>query len=206
MSLTRVIKHFILTLLTALTTLINHSVAQHLTHSAHSSPYAGEQTREIKSLSARDIEQLERGGGWGLAKAAELNGVPGPKHVLEFKDELDLSSEQEADIQRLFTEMQKQAIEKGKRLIRLERELEFRFRQGLFPEDELQKRMQELGAASADLRFVHLAAHLKTPSILTVDQLNRYNQLRGYTTASPCDRVPSGHDPEMWRLHNGCND
>ena len=189
-----------------LATLSNHSVAQHLTLSSHSSPYAGQQTRDIKSLSARDIEQLERGGGWGLAKAAELNGVPGPKHVLELKRELELSSEQEADIERLFTEMQKEAIEKGKRLIRLERELELRFRQGPFAEAELQKRMQELGTARADLRFAHLAAHLKTPSILTADQVKRYNQLRGYAATSPCDRVPSGHDPEMWRLHNGCND
>ena len=199
-------KFVISSLLTMLTTLSNHSVAQHMTHNSHASPYAGEQTREIKSLSARDIEQLERGAGWGLAKAAELNGVPGPKHVLELKRELELSSEQEAAIQRLFTAMQKDAIEKGKRLIRLERELELRFRQGTFPEAELKKRMQELGTARADLRFAHLAAHLKTPSILTADQIKRYNQLRGYAATSPCDRAPSEHDPEMWRLHNGCND
>ena len=199
-------QYFISSLLAVLATLSNHSVAQDMTHNSHSSSYVGQQTREIKSLSPRDIEQLERGAGWGLAKAAELNGVPGPKHVLELKRELVLSSEQEAATQRLFTAMQKEAIEKGKRLIRLERELELRFRQGPFPEAELQKRMQELGAARADLRFAHLAAHLKTPSILTADQIKRYNQLRGYAVTSPCDRVPSGHDPEMWRLHNGCND
>ena len=199
-------KYFLSSLVTVLATLCNHSGAQHMTHNSPSAPYAGQQTREIKSLSAKDIEQLERGAGWGLAKAAELNGVPGPKHVLELRRELELSSEQEAAIQRLFTAMQKEAIEKGKRLIRLERELELRFKQGPFPEAELQKRLQELGTARADLRFTHLAAHLKTPSILTADQVKQYNRLRGYAAASPCDRVPSGHDPEMWRLHNGCND
>ena len=125
---------------------------------------------------------------------------------MELKRELELSSEQEAAIQGVFSAMRKEAIEKGKQLIRLERELELRFRQGPFAEAELQERMQEVGTARADLRFTHLAAHLKTPSILTADQVKRYNQLRGYAVTSPCDRVPSGHDLEMWRLHHGCVD
>ena len=37
------------------------------------SPYTGQETRRIKSLSSEDIAELQRGGGWGLAKAAELN-------------------------------------------------------------------------------------------------------------------------------------
>ena len=28
--------------------------------------------------------------------------------------------------------------------------------------------------------------------------------LRGYA-GDPCDTVPAGHDPDMWRMHNGCN-
>jgi hypothetical protein len=51
------------------------------------SKYAGEEKREIKSLSATDIEELQNGKGWGLAKAAELNGIPGPVHLLEMKEE-----------------------------------------------------------------------------------------------------------------------
>ena len=61
---------------------------------SHKSKYAGEEKREIKSLSATDIEELQNGKGWGLAKAAELNGVPGPVHLLEMKEELELSAEQ----------------------------------------------------------------------------------------------------------------
>ena len=55
------------------------------------SKYAGEEKREIKSLSETDIEELKNGQGWGLAKAAELNGVPGPAHLLEMKNEIDLT-------------------------------------------------------------------------------------------------------------------
>ncbi len=59
-------------------------------HDTHRSKYAGEENREIKSLSADDIDELRNGGGWGLAKAAELNGVPGPAHLLEMKKEIDI--------------------------------------------------------------------------------------------------------------------
>ena len=41
------------------------------------SPYAGEQGREIKALSTKDIDDLTQGRGMGLAKAAELNRYPG---------------------------------------------------------------------------------------------------------------------------------
>jgi hypothetical protein len=31
-----------------------------------------------------------------------------------------------------------------------------------------------------DLRFVHLATHLETPAVLSLDQIKIYNRLRGY--------------------------
>ena len=46
-------------------------------------PYAGQQARPIKSLSDDDIAALREGEGMGMAKAAELNGYPGPAHVLQ---------------------------------------------------------------------------------------------------------------------------
>ncbi|MBL4876875.1 MAG: hypothetical protein JKY10_10340, partial [Cohaesibacteraceae bacterium] len=58
--------------------------------SQHGSHYAGEENRAIKSLSNADIAELKRGGGWGLAKAAELNGVPGPSHLLKMKNQVGL--------------------------------------------------------------------------------------------------------------------
>jgi hypothetical protein len=41
------------------------------------SPYAGQEKREIKALSAEDIEGYLTGQGMGFAKAAELNHYPG---------------------------------------------------------------------------------------------------------------------------------
>jgi len=83
----------------------------------HSSPYAGQQLREIKSLSAEDIAELEEGGGWGLAKAAELNGMPGPSHVLKMKHELRLTADQEASTQRILEKMRDEAITEGRRFV-----------------------------------------------------------------------------------------
>lgn len=71
--------------------------AQHVEHKHHT-PYMGEERRAIKSLSEEDIAELRRGGGWGLAKAAELNGLPGPLHLLELRDEIALVPEQIAAI------------------------------------------------------------------------------------------------------------
>ncbi|MGH7485986.1 MAG: hypothetical protein ACREMY_10365, partial [bacterium] len=46
-------------------------------------PYAGQQSREIKALSQEEAAGLLAGKGMGFAKAAELNGFAGPAHVLE---------------------------------------------------------------------------------------------------------------------------
>jgi hypothetical protein len=59
-------------------------------------PYAGMQSRSIKALSDQQIADLNAGRGMGLALAAELNGYPGPLHVLELADKLDLSADQRA--------------------------------------------------------------------------------------------------------------
>src|SRR5262245_58316557 len=73
---------------------------------APSAPYAGQQNREIKALSPEEIRDLAEGRGMGLAKAAELNGYPGPSHVLELAAPLRLTAEQRAATQALFQRMQ----------------------------------------------------------------------------------------------------
>jgi hypothetical protein len=61
---------------------------------APSAPYSGQQTRSIKALSSEDIAALLKGEGMGMAKAAELNGYPGPVHVLTLAKELKLTESQ----------------------------------------------------------------------------------------------------------------
>lgn len=173
-------------------------------HSGHASPYAGFETRAIKSLSETDLEELRRGGGWGLALAAEMNGVPGPAHLLELRDEISLSAEQVAAIQAIFDEMQSEAVAAGARLIEAEEAIEAAFRAGDLDDERLRALIAKAEAARADLRFIHLSRHLSTPPLLSADQIARYNTLRGYGS-DPCANVPEGHNPEMWRRHNNCS-
>jgi len=174
--------------------------AQH----AHASKYAGQENRAIKSLSDEDIAELKRGGGWGLARAAELNGLPGPAHLLELKNEIGLSEAQLEKITALHGDMRTKAIAEGERLIGLEQALEDKFRTGTVSDDELRRALSEIADSRARLRFIHLSTHLRTPAILSAEQVARYNTLRGYTE-NPCASVPEGHDPVMWRRHNNCN-
>lgn len=178
------------------------AAAQHSGHAPRSA-YAGEQGRQIKSLSAEDIDELRRGGGWGLAKAAELNGVPGPVHLLELRDQIPLTAAQVEALQALYADMREKAIAEGERLIALERELETAFREQAVSEDDLRRLLGEIARSHSSLRFIHLASHLRTPEILSQEQIARYNTLRGYDSDS-CGNVPSGHDPRLWRKHNGC--
>ena len=169
------------------------------------SKYVGEEKRIIKSLSPDDIAELRKGGGWGLAKAAELNGVPGPAHLLEMKDKIPLNDNQVNAIDKIYQGMRVQAIQQGERLIALEQELELLFRSGSVTQDALRSALSKVAKARMELRFTHLATHLKTPDILSKDQIRKYNELRGYSNPNPCANIPEGHNAEMWRKHNGCN-
>lgn len=171
---------------------------------AKTSPYVGQENRPIKSLSAEDLAELRRGGGWGLARAAELNGMPGPAHLLELKDRIPLTADQATAISAIFRDMRATAITEAERLISREEALETAFRNGSVTERSLQALLSEIGQARMALRYVHLAAHLKTLPLLTHDQIVRYNVLRGYA-GDPCANPPEGHDASMWRKHNGCD-
>ena len=172
-------------------------------HGNSASPYAGFESREIKSLSAQDIEELRRGGGWGLALPAELNGRPGPAHLVELHEELDLSTEQVEAISKIYEEMRVAAIAAGERFIAAEAALSKAFAASDLTEEALRDLLSETAEARAALRYIHLSRHLSTPGLLSEAQIQRYNVLRGYSN-DPCANVPEGHDPDMWRRHNGC--
>lgn len=147
------------------------------------SPYSGLQDRAIKALSSERIAGLEAGRGLGYAMAAELNGYPGPMHVLELAEALELSDEQVAQTSALFEAMRERAIALGRELIAAEAALD-----KAFAEREITPgRLGELVAASAriegELRRVHLEAHLDQTELLDEAQTAEYMRLRGYAEA-----------------------
>ncbi len=150
---------------------------------AAATPYAGQQARDVKALSADEQADLLAGRGMGLAKSAELNGYPGPLHVLELARELGLTPEQRARTEALFASMQRDASALGARLVDEERALDALFATRQVDASRLADATKRIGALQAELRRVHLDAHLEQTRILTAAQTARYVELRGYGTA-----------------------
>jgi Spy/CpxP family protein refolding chaperone len=143
-------------------------------------PYAGMQTRPIKALSEQQMADLSAGRGMGLALAAELNGYPGPVHVLELADKLNLSADQRASIQRLFDAMKAEAVPLGSKLIEQEADLDKQFAGRTVTPDSLRASTAAVAATQGALRETHLKYHLSTVAVLSPDQMQRYAELRGY--------------------------
>ncbi len=145
-------------------------------------PYAGLEARSIKALSEQQIADLRAGRGMGLALAAELNGYPGPMHVLELADSLGLSDQQRAKMQELFATMKAEAIPLGEKLIVQEADLDGQFVSKTITQASLKASTDAIGTTHAALRATHLKYHLSTVEVLTPAQVQRYAELRGYMT------------------------
>ena len=152
----------------------------HRQHQHGQTPYAGLQQRAIKALSDEQIADLKAGRGMGLALAAELNGYPGPMHVLELKDQLQLTGDQRQRFQQLSEGMKAEAIAVGETLIANELALDQQFVDGKMTPEALTALTAQIGDAQGKLRAVHLKYHLTTADLLTVTQRQRYAELRGY--------------------------
>ena len=128
---------------------------------------------------ADQFEQVVASGrGFGLAFAADQNGYPGPMHVLELKDQLALSADQEAAMHRLMSEMFAESRPKSARLLEAERKLRALFAGRSVTEASLRAAVADVERARADVRLVHLTAHLKTRALLTDEQRRRYHAAR----------------------------
>jgi hypothetical protein len=144
------------------------------------SPYAGQQTRSIKALSNEDIDALRKGEGMGLAKAAELNGYPGPAHVRALGKSLRLSDGQLAQITAIIDRMSAAAKSLGAEMVDREQALDQLFAKGEITPERLATETTAIGELNGRLRAVHLVAHLETRALLRPEQLALYRQLRGY--------------------------
>ncbi len=157
------------------------------------SAYTGEEARDIKALSAQEVQDLVAGKGMGLARAAELNGYPGPAHVLELAGELSLSTQQSELTQALFAHMQTKAAALGKDLVAAERELDAMFATRRITAEGLVTQLDKIGKLQALVRRAHLEAHLVQAQILEPAQLAQYVKLRGYASADSIGLQPSAH-------------
>jgi hypothetical protein len=159
------------------------------------SPYAGMTDRPIRALSAEQQGDLLAGRGMGLALAAELNGWPGPAHVIELAGAMQLTPAQLAATQRLMAEMQATASALGARVIEEERALDVAFRDRSVTPADLSARTARIAALQGEIRDVHLRTHLAQAALLNAEQIAAYSRLRGYAGGTPQrgGPMPGGH-------------
>jgi Spy/CpxP family protein refolding chaperone len=168
------------TIITSLLLLTGAVAASAQDQGHHHTPYAGHQQRSVKTLSDQQVADLRAGRGMGLALAAELNGYPGPMHVLELADQLQLSGDQRQQVQRLFDSMKAEASSVGTSLIEQETALDRAFAANHISEAALSRLTSQIGETQGRLRAVHLKYHLTTHALLLPAQRERYARLRGY--------------------------
>ncbi|MFW6084324.1 MAG: Spy/CpxP family protein refolding chaperone, partial [Gemmatimonadota bacterium] len=144
------------------------------------SPYAAYGDREIMALSPEEIDGLRAGEGMGMAVPAELHGYPGPRHVLELASELELTRSQVEATKTVFDSMATRARALGREIVELERDLDAAFEEGTVTHEELDRLVGEIARRRAELRTVHLGAHLELRPVLTEEQRDAYDRIRGY--------------------------
>lgn len=142
--------------------------------------YEGQEQRMIKALAPSEIQGLLAGEGLGYAKSAELNRYPGPAHILELADQLQLSEAQLESTRMIHARMEEQAKALGARLVAAEAELEQLFRDEVASERSLGPVLDRIAGIQAELRGVHLLAHIEQRALLSPEQVTHYTRLRGY--------------------------
>jgi Spy/CpxP family protein refolding chaperone len=146
------------------------------------STYSGQEQRSIKALAPEDVQALREGKGMGLAKAAELNGYPGPAHVLQNSEALKLSVQQRVETEALFKSMEAKAKPLGEALVEAERELDQMFSSRTATAESVQAQLLKIGRLQALVRGAHLEVHIVQAALLTPEQIAQYDKQRGYAT------------------------
>jgi Spy/CpxP family protein refolding chaperone len=144
-------------------------------------PYGGLEKRTLKALSEQQIADLRAGRGMSLALAAELNGYPGPTHVLENAQALELTPRQQDLTKSLLQAMKEEAIPLGLRLIEQEATLDDLFASKEITPSKLVSETEAIALTQARLRQTHLKYHLSMMKVLSPEQISRYQELRGYS-------------------------
>jgi hypothetical protein len=163
--------------------------------SAADKPYAGQHVRGVKALSDQEIADYLQGHGMGLSKVAELNHYPGPRHVLDQASDLKLSAEQLAKGKAIWEGMDSKARALGTMIVAKETVLERMYSTGAATPADTRMLVDQIARLQADLRYTHLAAHLSMRSVLSVDQVAKYDELRGYSdvVVTPAEHHPTQH-------------
>ena len=150
-------------------------------HQDKKSPYTQQISSPVRGLSAQEVDDLLNGRGAGYARMAELNSYPGPLHVLELKEQLNLPVAQVQQIESVFQSMNAEAKRIGAEIVERERMLSTAFADDNITSVEVQAQTDSLADLYGELRATHLKAHLEITPMLSSEQILAYNTLRGYS-------------------------
>jgi Spy/CpxP family protein refolding chaperone len=153
--------------------------AQHGGHGPVHSGTGGPPPHLLAEQCTTAFEQnVASGRGFGMAFVADQNGYPGPLHVLELKDRLKLTADQEARVQTMLKAMFAESTPKSARLLDAEAKLRRLFVSGQADEAAVRAAVAEVETARTDVRLVHLMFHLRTREVLTDEQRRLYHEAR----------------------------
>src|SRR5437016_5086657 len=86
-----------------------------------------------------DRDALLKGEGIVQGKFAETKDYPGPKHVLDLSEKLQLTDAQKKSVHEIFDEMKARAVELGERVVEAEEELNTAFAEDLITEKSIRE-------------------------------------------------------------------
>lgn len=125
----------------------------------------------LSGVSEQEKEMLLKGSGLGAGMIAMMNGYPGPKHVLEMGDELELTAAQRESIGTIYGKVKAESVKLGTELVEKDEALAALFTTGSVSTKDVEKRSREIGELQGRLRAAHLNAHVQTHAELTPAQL-----------------------------------
>jgi len=124
----------------------------------------------------------------GMARAAELNHYPGPRHVLDFASKLQLSEVQQSKAQEIYDRMHDKAVRLGRVILDKEEEIDDTFKKDDVDSNRLKTLVMEIVRLRGELRLVHLLAHIEMKRVLSGGQIEKYDELQGYKTRERYDK------------------
>ena len=145
----------------------------------HGAPAAPSAAHQDVQRCQTDYEAVVRDGrGFGMAFAADQSGYPGPLHVLELRDALRLTADQESQVRALYAAMLAEARPLGAALLEAEARLRALFESGRASEQAVRAQVADVERRRGELRTVHLLYHLRTRDLLAAEQRAAYHAAR----------------------------
>lgn len=136
-----------------------------------------QQVSPLKFISSQNYQYYKNGGNSDLYLIAEVNNYPSPGSVLQLAKELSLTTDQKHQVNMIHIELNRKVKEMGGFLIKEQTKLNQLFETRKIDEGSLIYYTNKIGALEGELRNAYLRAHLRTSTLLSAQQLKKYQDI-----------------------------